>query len=52
MTQLATTLKPRLFEHLFSTSNFTINLLSFALGHSFNKTKQWRSVLVNLLVLN
>ena len=46
-------LKPRPFMHLFSTSNFTSTLLnSFVLEHSVFKTKQLRSVVVKLLVLN
>jgi hypothetical protein len=46
-------LKPRPFKHSFSTSNFTSTLLNcFVLEHRVFKTKQLRSVLVKLLVLN
>ena len=46
-------LKPKPSKHLFSTSNFTITLLNcFVLEHSDLKTKQLRSVLVKLLIMN
>ena len=46
-------LKPKPIKHLFSTSKFTSTLLNcFVLEHSDFKTKQLRSVLVKLLVLN
>ena len=45
--------KPKSFKHLFSTSNFTSTLLNCSvLEHRDFKTKQLRSVLVKLLVLN
>jgi hypothetical protein len=45
--------KPKPSKYLFSTSNFTSTLLNcFVLEHSDFKTKQLRSVLVKLLVLN
>ena len=46
-------LKPMQFKHLFSYSNFMSTLLNcFVLEHSDFKTKQLRSVLIKLLVLN
>ena len=45
--------EPRPFKHSFRTSNFTSTILNcFALEHRVFKTKQLRSVLVKLLVLN
>jgi hypothetical protein len=46
-------LKPQPFEHSFGTSGFTSAVLNcFVLKTLFSKTKQLRSVLVELLVLN
>ena len=45
--------KPRPFKHLFSTSNITSTLLNcFVLKTLCSKTKQLRSALIKLLVLN
>ena len=46
-------LRPKPSKHLFSTSKFTSTLLNcFVLEHRVFKTKQLRSVLVKLLIMN